>query len=189
MKACANKRKQIAWLTVDALDAKQAEQLRGHLRTCAGCREYWQELARVSSDYAVMGERLPDIRLSDSFHQRVVSRIRQTDKKPVDEFWLAGFVRHWFADWHRAIPAGALALLLVAALVLPGRHKNAPPASAPPPPIASASTGASTTTDSSFSAYRMTANKSLDALDELLTRQAARNSWPPELLTVSSHTP
>jgi hypothetical protein len=36
-----------------------------------------------------------------------------------------------------------------------------------------------------FSAYRTTANRSLDALDDLLTRQGSRKPWSPEALKAS----
>ena len=74
MKPCANKQKLIAWLALDALDAAVARELRTHLETCAGCRGYLADLARVQQQLAAA---VPDsdLRPSASFHQTVLARL------------------------------------------------------------------------------------------------------------------
>ena len=51
MKPCFSKRKLIAWLALGELDARRAQDLRAHIRTCDGCRRYLEGISTV-------GERL-----------------------------------------------------------------------------------------------------------------------------------
>src|ERR1039458_8624819 len=75
MKPCAQNRKHIAWLTLNALDARQKRQLRAHLETCEGCRRYLAEISNVTERLA-QTETNPDIQASESFHQKLAGRLR-----------------------------------------------------------------------------------------------------------------
>src|SRR5205823_5908678 len=48
MKPCSNKRKLVALLAADALNANEERELRDHLETCEGCRTYLQEISNVT---------------------------------------------------------------------------------------------------------------------------------------------
>src|SRR5439155_25957510 len=48
MKPCSKNQKRIAWLALDALDVRQAHDLRAHLETCAGCRRYLVEISNMT---------------------------------------------------------------------------------------------------------------------------------------------
>jgi len=185
MKPCSNKRKHIAWLALDALNVRQAQDLRAHLETCAGCRRYLEEISTVTQKLTAP-EMKPAPRASASFHQSVVGRLRAEESRSA---WAAPVANFWEAilNWRVALPAAGAAVIIVAVLstslwrprvVLPL------PASAtivvapnlinnPAPTIAN---------------YQMVANQSLEKLDELLTRQGNKNLPPAPTYTASTFT-
>jgi len=72
MKPCANKRKQIAGLAVNALDARSTRELHAHFESCAGCRRYWAELTQITEQLAAAAPDA-DLRATETFHQRVLA--------------------------------------------------------------------------------------------------------------------
>jgi anti-sigma factor RsiW len=177
MKPCAENRKLIAWLALDALDAPQARVLRGHLPTCEGCRRYLAEISNVTANLAAT--KTADIQTSESFHQRVAGRLRTTARNPVFEFVVANFFR---LNWRMVSPAmAALVVAIVAFAVLP-QHPIVPPprqftAQITPAP------GLDETPPPTFANYQKVANQSLEKLDELLTREGNQNFSPAPVYT------
>jgi hypothetical protein len=186
MKPCAQNRKRIAWLAANALDAHEANELQAHFKTCPGCREYWQELAELCREQKMAADDLPQARPGDTFHHRLVRRIRD-DENETPAMSAAVFLRRWFTGWRIVVPAGALALVVLLSLVRPNRdHDITQPVSSVPG--TTLPTGGAGDVQPTYSNYRVAANTSFEALDELLTKQAARRSWSAEVFTASAIT-
>jgi len=171
MKPCSKRRKFIAWLALDALDVQEATDLRAHLETCEGCRRYLEEISNLTQRL-IAAETEPDIQPSNSFHQRVAGR-------------LVARLRAMFLNWRVALPViGATAVVIAVWSVFEPR---------PGVPLP-ASTGAQAVLtpkvkhdlDPTLSNYQMVANRSLEELEELLTRQGNRNPPPTPLYTAST---
>lgn len=187
MKPCPEHRRRIAWLAADALNENDAKQMRDHLNSCAGCRDYFGQVARICQQHDAAAEHAPEILLSPSFHQRLEKRIR---RKTAASGWAStsSSVRNWLVGWRIAIPAGVCALLFLASWQGGKRRGALAPVPTSPPAIAAVAGSANIEPEATYSSYRMAANTSLDALDALLNRQAARESAPSEVLTVSTAT-
>jgi len=179
MKPCSKNRKLIAWLAVGALNVQQARDLRSHMESCEGCRGYLAEISNVTKKLAA-ADTESNLRASEAFHQKVVARLRAEDSASVWEIIAVNF-RAAFSDWRVAVPMIAVALTV---LVLAERHHNI---SVPPrPPLQGAhASEASRDLEPTFSNYQMIANKSLDELDEVLTRQGNRNLPRTQTYTAS----
>jgi hypothetical protein len=179
MKPCSKNRKLIAWLAVDALDVQQARDLRAHVENCQGCRGYLEEISNVTKRLSA-AETESNLRASTGFHQELVARLRVEDRVSVWQF-IASFFRATVLDWRIAAPTLGVAL---AVLFLAGRHHNV---SAPAPTIRVAH-DSKTESDPAptLSNYQMIANKSLEELDEVLTRQGNRNLPRTQIYTAST---
>ena len=171
MKPCAQNRKLIVWLALNALDAQQTRQLRAHLETCEGCRRYLAEISNVT-ERLVAAETNPDVQASESFHRKVAGKLRTAKPDSIGEI-LAAYLRSIRLNWRVALPAIA-ALVVIGVTVAIWRQ----------PPVVSSSPRAGTQTASVSDAdndlaptianYQRVANQSLDKLDALLTRQGNR---------------
>jgi hypothetical protein len=179
MKPCSKNRKLIAWLAVDALDVQPARDLRTHLESCEGCRGYLAEISNVTKKLAAAGTE-PSLRASEAFHQKVAARLRAEDSVSVREI-IASCFRAAFSDWRVAVPTIGVAL---AVLFLAERHHNVS-VPAQPAQVVHASEARSDP-EPTFSNYQMIANKSLDELDEVLTRQGNRNLPRTQIYTAST---
>ena len=179
MKPCANNRKLIAWLAVDALDARREDVLRAHLETCEGCRRYLDDLSHVTERLSAVEIR-SDVQASDSFHRKVVSRLRAETSASVWDTMLAQLRA---MSWRVALPVlGAIAVVALSLFVWG-------PAIPPPTGNGTASNlKVKTDLDPTISNYQMIANRSLEKLDELLTQQGSRNPSPTPVYTVSTLT-
>jgi anti-sigma factor RsiW len=183
MKPCAQNRKLIAWLALNALEARQTRQLRAHLETCEGCRHYLAEISNVTETLAA-AETTPDILASESFHQKVAGKLRAAKPDSLGGI-LAAYFRGTLLNWRVAFPAIA-ALVVVGVIVATWRQ----------PPDASSSRRAGIQTASVSGAdddlaptianYQRVANQSLDKLDALLTRQGNRTLPPMPIYTAST---
>ena len=181
MKPCSKNRKHIAWLALDALDFRRAQDLRTHLQSCEGCRRYLREMSNLTQKLT-MAETKQDVEASASFHQRVVGALRADE---TDSVWATLVERlHGTLNWRMALPViGAAAVLIVALAAIvsrPSVHSDArssaragsmPHLTADPPPT--------------IANYTLVANQSLEKLDELLTRQGSRNFSPTPIYTAS----
>lgn len=183
MKPCRKNRKPIAWLAVDALEARAARQLRAHLESCEGCRAYLSEISAVTRKLSDP-ELTPEIQATAAFHRKVHNALLARN---------AGFewsnllrpLRLTALNWRMALPlAGAAA---VAVLILSGLLRD----SAGPAPGSRHTHIISTSTTSSdlpptLANYQMLASHSLEELDDLLTRQANRAPPPTSIYTAST---
>jgi anti-sigma factor RsiW len=169
MKPCAQNRKLIAWLSLNALEARQARQLQAHLETCEGCRRYLAEISNVTEKLAA-AEATSDVQASENFHRKVAGRLRAAKPDSPGEILAAYLAR---LNWRVALPAMA-ALMVVGVTVATWRQ---------PPRVSSpAQTGSKTVSVSeadsdlapTIANYQRVANQSQEKLDALLTRQGNR---------------
>ncbi len=181
MKPCSNNRKLIAWLALDALDAQRGRALRAHLQTCAGCRRYLEEVSEVTQKLAA-AEAGSDIRSSESFHQKVVCALRAEGTGA--ETWVAQ-LRATLSNWRVALPLIGATAIVIAALSIVARHPGVP-LSTPARALVVLTPNTKPDLAPTISNYQMVANRSLEELDELLTRQGNRNSSPAQILTPSA---
>ena len=175
MMPCRTNRKSLALLAMDLVDCSEAQKLREHLEACEGCRAYLAELTRVAA--MLEGTRVAEPQPSPFFHRRVAGAIRSEAAKRNRGRFLA-WLKSGRTRWGRMVPvagAGALALALAAVLLWPKAH--GPTYSAANSNATSVGTAAELAP--TLANYQATANRSLDELDELLTRQAEQT--PPAL--------
>ncbi len=182
MKSCSSNRKLIAWLALGELDARRAADLRAHIQTCDKCRRYLEEISSVKETLTAT-EPTPDLEASEPFHRRVVARLRAEQS---GSLWhrLAARLGAARLGWRAALSlAGATALVIALLSVLwrqPGVSRPAPggvEAVLPPGPKNDLSP--------TISNYQRVANRSLDELDDLLTRQDTRRPSPTPIYTAS----
>ncbi len=171
MKPCAQNRKLIAWLAVNALEARQAQQLRAHLETCEGCRRYLAEISNVTETLAA-AEAIPDVQASESFHRKVAGRLRTSKPDSMGEI-LAAYFRGTLLNWRVTLPV-IVALVIIGVNVAIWRQ----PLKVSQPPRADTQTALVSDADDDLAPtianYQRVANQSLDKLDALLTRQGNR---------------
>jgi anti-sigma-K factor RskA len=186
MKPCSKNRKLIAWLALDALEARKAAALRAHISSCEGCRRYWEEMANVTARLA-SAEPDSDLAASDCFHRRVTEKLRAVESSSLVER-LAERVRGAMPNWRVALPATAL-LALALLVMTASRHDTAP--FTPPAPVAQGQPASGSDSDPAptLGNYQMIANQSLDKLSDLLTRQGNRSLPPAPVYTASSIQP
>jgi hypothetical protein len=187
MNPCAKNRKSIALLALDELGGESSRELRTHLETCEGCRRYYDELSNVTGTLALL-ETDQNIRTSATFHRRVVNALRTeapVRKEGALERFLLSLTNHP-AAWKAA---GALAVLIAAlVLIVPAHRAPLPvPATAPAPIAANIAPPGNVSADMepTIANYQMVADRSLDKLDDLLTRQGNRNPPPAPIYTAS----
>jgi len=185
MKPCPTHRKLIAWLALNALDAPKARDLREHLATCEGCRRYLEEISNVT-EQLIAAETEPDIQASEAFHQRVVRRIRAEEAGSFLEIAVAR-LRAWPLNWRVVLPLiGATAVVIAAGSLF--RPRLGVPSPAPTGVQAVLAPKTEPDLPPTISNYQRIANRSLEELDELLTRQGNRNPPPTPFYTASTRT-
>jgi Putative zinc-finger len=183
MNPCARNRKLIAWLALDALAAREASDLRAHLATCAGCRQYLEEMSHVTATLAA-AETTPQIHASEAFHRRVTDALRAEESRPAWEA-LVKLLQGTLLNWRVALPvAGALAVVIMV-LSVPSRHPGAPLPAPAPVQVASAPNLKSELAPT-IANYQIVANRSLEELDDLLTRQSNRSQPRMPIYTASA---
>ena len=183
MKPCSKNRKLIAWLALDALEARKAAALRDHLALCEGCRRYWEEISNVAEGLASAA---PDSKLeaSEYFHHRVAEKLQAVESSSILET-LAGWLGGRRLNWRVALAGMAALGIALFAMVAPHNHSSLPPPATPTAQVASASSSESDLAPS-IANYQMIANQSLEKLSELLTRQGNKSLPPTPLYTASS---
>ena len=170
MKPCSRNRKQLAWLAVGALDAAKARDLRAHVQTCEACRRYLAELSTLTKNLAGM-EVKSNVQTSESFHHRVVRRLRVKSSPFIWKTAMAQLSGR-LPNWRIALPATAAVCLALLLLV------KQPAIRSPKPPttsIAPSALAAKPDLPPTFANYQMVANQSLEKFDELLSKQGNRN--------------
>ena len=183
MKPCSNNRKPIACLTMGALDARQERALRAHLETCEGCRGYLAEISGVTEKLAAVEIR-SDVQTSESFHRKVAGALRAAESGSTWETVASPF-RTFLFNWRVALPTIGAAVAVIAAFFVFQRHPGAP-SPAPLDGQTDLAPAAKSDPDPTISNYQMVANRSLEKLDELLTRQGNQNPSPTPIYTAST---
>lgn len=183
MKPCSKNRKLIACLALDELDARKAAALHAHFALCEGCRRYWQEMSNVAKGLASAA---PDSNLeaSEFFHHRVAEKLRAVESSSLLEN-LAARLRGAMANWRVALPAIAVLVIALFAMVAPRNHSVLPPPAPLPAQVASAS-GSDSDLAPTLANYQMIANQSLEKLSDLLTKQGNKSLPPAPVYTASS---
>lgn len=182
MKPCSKNRKLIAWLALDALDARKAVTLRDHLALCDGCRRYWEEISNVTERLA-SAKLDSNLEASERFHHRVAEKLRAVESISVLEN-LAAWLRGSLLNWRAAVPAGAVLVIALFAMVAQRRHP-APSLPAPPSVQVMSASGSGSDLAPTLANYQMIAHQSLDKLDELLTEQGNKPLPPAPVYTAS----
>ena len=183
MKPCSTHRKRIAWLAVDALDVQEARNLRAHLETCEGCRRYLEEISHVT-ERLIATETEPGVQASESFHQRLVGRLRSAESGSFSET-VVPRLRALSLNWRVVLPViGATAVVIAALTVFQPRSGVLLPA--PTGAQEKVAPNVKNDPDPTLSNYQVVAKRSLEELDELLTRQGNRNPPQTPLYTAST---
>ena len=129
----------------------------------------------------------PDVQTSESFHRKVVGRLRTAKPDSFAEI-LAAYFRATLLNWRVALPATA-ALVLVGLTFTFARQQPAAPSS---PIQAATQTAPAADADNDLAPtianYQRVANQSLDKLDALLTRQGNRALPSMPIYTASTFT-
>ena len=182
MRPCSRNRKALAWLALGELDARTTAALRAHIETCDGCRHYLAEISTVTERLAA-AEVTPDIQSSESFHRRVVARLGEEQSGLVWQTLAAPLVAARL-NWRAALSLlGATALVIALLSVL--WRQSAVPLPAPNRVQAVLPPGPKNEFSPTISNYQRVANRSLDELDDLLTRQDTRRPSPTPIYTAS----
>jgi anti-sigma factor RsiW len=183
MKPCSKNRKLIAWLAMDALPASKASELRAHIQDCPGCSRYLEEISSVAKSLSTP-ESPPEIQATASFHSRIVRALTaEAARSPWQR--LAGWLSPAWLNWRLAVPVAMGIVLVGFALSGLSPHSVPPPAAQPiandiPAPIR---TGDLPPT---LSNYQIAANRSPEALDELLAAQARKIPVSAPVYTAST---
>ena len=173
MRKCRDKQKNLALLAVNALGREESGPLREHLDCCQECQAYFLEIkavtTRIEEREAQLHSEAP-CHSWDGFHQRLMKRIIKGERISPPERMLA-WVRGVFMEHRVGFAVGALALVLLALWV----------SQMPPRPTRHSTVATQTRAEGekipkdvepSASNYQWVASRSLEQLDELLTRQA-----------------
>jgi anti-sigma factor RsiW len=172
----------LAWLALGELDARRAGEIRAHLESCDGCRRYLAEISSVTERLSA-AEETPDIQASETFHRRVVTRLRAEQAGSVWQYLAAAFVSaRW--HWRVSLPLVGAAALIIAILPILTRQPSVPP---PAPIVVQAVLPPDIKGDlaPTIANYQRIATRSLDDFDELLTRQSKRDPSPIPNYTAS----
>ena len=181
MKPCSKNRKLIAWLALDALDARAAAALREHLALCEGCRRYAEEISNVTDGLAAAAPD-SDLEASVSFHRGAAKKLQAAKANSVMEN-LAAWFRGSMLTWRVALPA--IAVLVIALCVAPRRHPALSPTAPPTVQVVPASSSESGSAPT-IANYQAMANQSLEEFSELLTTQGNKRLPPAPVYTASS---
>jgi hypothetical protein len=179
MKACSSKRKSIALLALGEVDEREVQGLRSHVQSCAGCRQYLEEVSGLAGRLDA-ADRKPVLEPSPFFHRNWVGRLKA---QPSVSLWQMLTER---LSWRMVLPAlGAAAALLILTFSLLPRQ----PAASQTVPITRAEATSMTPVrdlSPSVANYQRVATRSLDEFDDLLTAQASRTRSATPRYTASS---
>jgi anti-sigma factor RsiW len=176
MNVCRRKRKAIALLAVNALAGEPARQLRSHLETCPGCRQYLAEISYVGE--RIRGADVESIEASHAFHRKLLTALRRQEASSET---CATTLQTLLSNWRVGV-ALSLILFATAAVVMLRFGQHQVPSSMPSERLTGAgiSSGTPKDVEPTISNYSSVANRSLDQFDELLTQQANKHfaSYP-----------
>jgi anti-sigma-K factor RskA len=176
MNRCAKNRKLIAWQTLGALKASQAERLRAHLEVCADCRQYLQEMSQIAEKLSALDTH-SEVEVSAAFHQRLRGRLSITAPAAARHI-LPVSVYEILSQWCRALAVTGAAAVLIGAFCVFGWHRSTRPTTAHLQMLATPARNWNPDLEPTIANYQIVAFRSLDDLDELLTRQALKAHSP-----------
>jgi hypothetical protein len=192
MTPCRNNRKLIALMAADVLEARHAQTLQAHLKTCEGCRLYLTQISHVTDKLAT-SRVTPGLEASEQFHQRIVRSIRadlaqsSTEKRTAIKSWFAGF--HGTGAKRTALALGGSLGVAVGLFVLMTSSQHSPIATDSSPANtsrAAASPQPASLLIPTLSNYRKAVNGSPEKLEELLTLQSSGHSSSLPILTAAT---
>ena len=179
---CSNKRHRIIALAANTLDPDQKRALQVHLRTCAECRRFLEEISAITENLRAVEIR-SDLQASESFHRKLAARLRTEHTEP---FWISAW-----SDFRALLmsnPRTALAsgMALVGALGILLFRPTVPQANDLSPIAIYQVRKLQPEVAPSVSNYQVVANHSFELLDELLTAQGTKTSPSPPIYTAST---
>ena len=162
MKPCRQFKERIV---LSIAEAKSDADLQEHLRECAACRAYAEEIRAVCGDHAQRASQLPEIDAPLPLHGNLRVALRENDHR-------------W--TWARPIAAGALATLVII-LYLSGRPspKENRVVTVPPPREIKIA-------EPSYAAYRSHLSRSAEEFEAALSRYDAPGQGDNQVLKASS---
>jgi predicted anti-sigma-YlaC factor YlaD len=185
MKPCAKNQKVLSLLATNDLERRPAEELRAHVETCPGCRHYLEEMSNVAGKLTASSSAAPKIAASATFHRRLARRI-EAEGQPGIRAAVWAFVRSGALNWRVAMPVAGVVVLgvfvVIIALGLQRERQTVPRA------VGSIASAVKPSKDPAptFGSYRMLADRSLDALNQELTKEAEAGSPGPPTYTALS---
>ncbi|HZQ47602.1 MAG TPA: zf-HC2 domain-containing protein [Verrucomicrobiae bacterium] len=176
MKACTSNHKSLSLLAINALEPRQAEELQAHVATCPECRRYLQEMSNVAGKLTLATVAASEIEATEGFHQKLARRIEAEGRPGI---WAAAraFLRSGVPDWRVAAPVVGVVVVVIAVLIALGPHQGRQIVPRVIGPMVSKVESAKDLTPS-FGSYRMLADRSLEALDQELTKEAEDEGSP-----------
>ncbi len=168
MRPCLRKRKAVVLLTLDELDAREAEALRSHLQSCEGCRNYFGEISATTKKLAARAM-TSDVEASDAFHGRVMSRLCARESETV---WEIARMAGRRINWRLGLPVAAILIVFVSGLFYQGGLNVARKPIAPRPIQIVAAPAAGADVAPTLGNYEMAANESLQKFDAFLNQEA-----------------
>ena len=178
---CSNRQKPIVLLALDELDAPAARELRAHLHACEGCRRYFGEMSVLTSQLSA-GQTAAGIETSESFHRKVVARLRAEEKPSL---WHAIQALLAMMDLRVALPVMAVSLALAVGLTMRHRQPGVWVAPAGPPHPVVSTPDADAGLAPTLANYQAAVNQSMQAFDHLLNEQAGTPLPPAPVYTLS----
>ena len=180
MKACQKHQQHLALLAADVLDERARRALQAHLADCPGCRDYLRAVSAICREHSVAAENAPHVEASDNFHRRLVQQIEVGD--PVAARGSRWMMIEWLAAWRWRIALSIGLALLIVFMNFPRPRMEV---ASPPPTLAVLPVVKVAKADSpaTWLAYRRAAGESPEALDALLTRDAAQSGGPSVRVT------
>lgn len=179
MRPCASRRESVALLASGACPDDQADELRRHLKTCAGCRESFRRLAEVRDEHVAAATNLPEASVPSRLLNRVASRIRVDAEPRRGAPWTSVLL-----DWRGIVGwAALLAVVVGGALWFREPSKPAPTLSgtgvSQPPSVARTTTAPPS--GNRLVSYRLALNHSPEALEAMLQAETVRSAPPPRI--------
>ena len=177
MKTCSRNARAIAELALGTLKGDAANQLRDHIEQCAGCREHFDEMRRVTGALGSAPVRT-DIETSELFHRKLVSRLAAGSQSNPWRWVCASLLQSRFAA-----PAIAAFAAICGILVFWPRQPNLQQVVQTPMAVRSE---ARQDLNLSLANYQKVANRSPDSLDDLIAQQSKKRSAPMPVYRASA---
>jgi anti-sigma factor RsiW len=184
MNPCAHHKKALALLAAGVLETDERHRLEQHLLECPQCRQYWEEISEICNEHSMATDRVPSLEASDEFHRRLVRQIQTAESAPQPGGLFPIFNWLMSSRWRIALSTAAVTVLVVVLVQFRPRTEIVESISSIAKPKAVKVARADS--QPSFLAYRLAANKSLEALDDLLARDASKTSGSYGTITAAT---